>query len=115
MLFTYICPHPSADIRRARSHIAIVLVPGKVNVINALYRFEHLVQVAEHVEKIRALLHAHDSELILFAEPDDAHLVVGLPASASVRPIRRDSSAFEVLNGKLFRTIMSNRSDLIEM
>mmetsp|Transcript_29315 Transcript_29315/g.53147 ORF Transcript_29315/g.53147 Transcript_29315/m.53147 type:complete len:226 (-) Transcript_29315:97-774(-) len=90
------CPHSSTQVRRARSHITIALILGELNTINTLHRFEHLIQVAEHIEKIRALFHAHDSKLILFPEPDDTHLVVRLPASTSIWPIRRDSSAFEV-------------------
>ena len=94
---SYRCPHSGAQVGRARSHIAVVFVPGKLDAINALYCLEHLIEVIEDIEKIGALLHAHDSELVLFAKPDDAHFVVRLPASAPVWPIRRNARALEVL------------------
>ena len=41
-------------------------------------------------------LHAHDAELVLLAEPDDALLIVALPTPATVGPVRGDACRLQV-------------------
>ena len=80
--------HASAQVRRARRHVAVLVAAGELDALDGLHHLQHLVQALEHLVQLRALLHAHDAQLVLLTEPDDALAVIALPAATAVRPVR---------------------------
>mmetsp|Transcript_5003 Transcript_5003/g.9998 ORF Transcript_5003/g.9998 Transcript_5003/m.9998 type:complete len:384 (-) Transcript_5003:175-1326(-) len=87
--------HSGAEVGGARGDVTVIVRGGEFNSLNGLDGLEHGVEPVEDLVEEEALLHAHDAELILLAEPNDALLVLGLPAPTAVRPVGGDAGRLE--------------------
>ena len=57
---------------------------------------KQLLELVEDLVEEEALLHDHDAELVLLAEPDDLLFIFRLPAAAAVGPVVGDARRREV-------------------
>ena len=88
--------HASAQVRRARCHHTVVLRHGELKPLDAIDNVECALQTVKYLVQDGALLHAHDTQVILFADPNDEAPVLGNVHTATVRPVLGDASCQQV-------------------
>ena len=92
--------HACAEVGWARGDVAILLRVGKLQAFDGFDGVEGSLQPFEDAVNQGTLwLHAHDSQVIFFADPDDEALVFRLVAATAERPVRGNASVGEVRVG----------------
>lgn len=85
------CAHAGAYVGRARGHDSDVRRLSTSAWNEGFYDVdESLESVEDCVEQV-ALLHAHNAQVVFFAQPHDALLVFRVLAAAAVRPVSSDA------------------------
>ena len=88
--------HASAKVRRARCHDTVVVGHSKLKTLDAVHNVESALQAVKHLVQDGALLHAHNAQVVLLADPDDEALVLGDVHTTAVRPVLRDARRKQV-------------------
>eukprot|EP00052_Salpingoeca_macrocollata_P023848 m.211179 g.211179 ORF g.211179 m.211179 type:complete len:430 (+) comp22124_c0_seq11:782-2071(+) len=92
-------PHARAQVGRAARHAAVVARRRKLQP-RALHHLQRRVQPVKHLVQQRALLHAHDAQVILLAHPDDEPAILRHVAAAPKRPVRCNAGRGQVRVGR---------------
>eukprot|EP00047_Mylnosiga_fluctuans_P002393 m.224306 g.224306 ORF g.224306 m.224306 type:complete len:412 (-) comp11077_c0_seq1:31-1266(-) len=89
--------HARAEIGGARGDDTIVRRHGEGEAGDLLDDAQGGVQAIEDLIEDRALLHAHDAQVVLLADPDDEGLVARHIAAAAKRPVGGDAGGGQVV------------------
>mmetsp|Transcript_7406 Transcript_7406/g.11754 ORF Transcript_7406/g.11754 Transcript_7406/m.11754 type:complete len:458 (+) Transcript_7406:322-1695(+) len=88
--------HACADVRRAAGDHPHLVALGAAALDELLHHVHGRLQPVKDGVQQGALLHAHDAQVVLLADPDDEPLVLAHVAAAAVGPVRGDARRGQV-------------------
>ena len=91
--------HAGADVGGARGDHTELGGIGAATVNELLYHIDGGLEAVKDLIEHGALLHAHDTEMVLLAYPDDELLIFADVTAPAVGPVGSDASATQVRVG----------------